>query len=275
MSTIHIASPTGEEAQHDEPSLRSLWEQGLLHQDTHYWRDGMPEWRPLHELFPPAGSEAVAPPPLPTPAYSYVKNPTRLTAFVEVMLWVSIAMHCVSIISDLGQIALLSAPFTVAQGETNDLRQKVVVVASFVVFIITGIVFLKWVYRAHLNSRGFGARNMTSTPGWSVGNYFIPIFCLFRPYQGMTEVWKVSLNPPTWRFQHGSSLIGWWWMLWIASGIFGRIMMGYKTGNTVQGLRDFTWFSISSEVLDIVLCLVTMKLVKTIARNQEELVING
>lgn len=275
MNTIHLASPTGDQSQHEEPSLRSLWEQGLVPEDSHYWRDGMPEWRPIHELFPPHAETLATPPPLPASVYSYVKNPSRLTAIVIVMLWVSLAMHCVAIISDLGQLALLSAPFTVAQGEANDLRQKIVVVATFIVFIITGFAFLKWVYRAHLNSRGFGARDMTSTPGWSVGNYFIPILCLFRPYQGMTDVWKVSLNPPTWRYQHGSGLIGLWWMLWIASGIFSRIIMGHKADNTVEGLRVITWFAISSEVLDIILCLVTIKLIKTIARNQEELVTRG
>ncbi len=51
--------------------------------------------------------------------------------------------------------------------------------------------------------------------------------------------------------------------------------MGHKADNTVEGLRVITWFAISSEVLDIILCLVTIKLIKTIARNQEELVTRG
>lgn len=272
MSTIHIATPAGDQSQHDEPSLRSLWDQGLLHQDTHYWRDGMPEWRPLHELFPPAARTAVAPPPLPAPAYSYVKNPNRLTAFVVVMLWISLAMYCVAIISDFAQLALLSTPFTEAQAEANDLRQNIVVAAMVVVFIVTGIAFLKWIYRANVNSRGFGATDMSSSPGWAVGYYFIPIICLFRPFQGMTEVWKVSLNPKNWRSEEGSGLVGTWWMLWIASRFFGQIIVGWKDGRTVEGLRNFTWGTISGEVLKIILCLVAIKLITTIARNQEELV---
>ena len=275
MSTIHIASPTGDQTQHEEPSLRSLWEQGLVHEDSHYWRDGMPEWRPIHELFPSLAKVVAPPPPLPTPAYTYVKNPSRLTAIVVVMLWVSLAMHCVTIISDLGQLALLSAPFTEAQGEANDLRQSIVAIATFLVFVITGICFLKWVYRANVNCRGFGATNMTHTPGWAVGYYFIPILSLIRPFQDMTEVWKVSQDPKSWQSQDGSGLVGTWWMLWIASNLFGQIMMRWNHGNTVEALRTFTFVSISAEVLDIILCLVAIKLIKTIARKQEELVTLG
>lgn len=275
MSTIHIASPTGDQSQHEEPSLRSLWEQGLVHEASHYWREGMPDWRPIHELFPPAAGSIATPPALPAPAYSYVKNPNRLTAIVIVMLWISLAMHCVTIISAFGQLALLSAPFTEAQGQANDLRQTIVTLATFAVFVITGIAFLKWVYRANVNSRGFGATNMTYTPGWSVGYYFIPILSLYRPFQCMTEVWKVSQNPKAWQSQDGSGLVGTWWMLWIASNLFGQVLIRWKHGDTVEGLRTFTMVSISSEVLDIILCLVAIKLIKTIARNQEDLVTNG
>jgi len=275
MSTIHLASPTGDQSQHEEPSLRSLWEQGLLHEGSHYWRDGMPEWRPIHELFPHAPEIPPALPDLPPPAYSYVKNPSRLTAIAVAMLWVSLTMHCVTIISSFGQLALLSAPFTEAQARANDLRQNIVLFATLAVFVITGIAFLKWVYRANVNSRGFGATDMSHSPGWSVGYYFVPFLCLLRPFEGMTEVWKVSLDPKNWRSQDGSSLVGTWWVLWIASGLFGQVMLRWKPDGTVESLRTLTWVAISSEVLDIILCLVAIKLIRTIARNQEELVTNG
>ena len=49
MSNIHVTTPSGEQAEYDEEEFRSFREQGLFQSDAQYWKDGMPEWRPLQE----------------------------------------------------------------------------------------------------------------------------------------------------------------------------------------------------------------------------------
>jgi hypothetical protein len=74
----------------------------------------------------------------------------------------------------------------------SDVVTGIVGLAQFILAIITGITFLRWIYRSNNNLRALSGESMTFTPGWSVGWYFIPIANLWKPYQVMNEIWKVS-----------------------------------------------------------------------------------
>ena len=163
---IHVTSPSGSQSQHEESQLRSMWEQGLLQEGTQYWKEGMSEWRPLTEYFTPPASADTPPPITVAPsAYSYTKDPRSLTSFLVIMLWVSVGFEVVSILSDFAQMSLLDGVYTEAEAAANDSRQGLIGLGYLGVFIVTGIAFLKWIYRANLNCRGFGAEGMKFTRG--------------------------------------------------------------------------------------------------------------
>jgi len=204
--------------------------------------------------------------------FRYTKNPEALTKFLKTMLWVSLGVTVLTIISDFLQLNLLSGYFTKSGAESNDARQSIIGLIYLVIFIITSVVFLKWVHRANLNCRGFGAQGMKYTPGWSVGYYFIPILNLFRPYQVMKEIWKASKNPVAWQVQEGSALLGWWWALWLISGVLGQLSFRMSlNAQTVDSLKAATVVSIISGIVDIPLCIVAVLLVSGIFTMQEKL----
>ena len=150
------------------------------------------------------------------------------------MLWISVAVAALTLVSDLAQLNLAkSSSVTAEAAESNDTRQLIIGVLQLITFIVTGVTFLMWIYRANLNARGFGATDMEFTPGWSVGYYFIPFINWFRPYQAMKEIWKVSTNPSDWKNQPSSVLLGWWWTLWLVSSLFGHI-----SGNLSMRVKD-------------------------------------
>lgn len=275
MSTIHVSLPSGIETEHDENEVRRLWEGGRLEDGALYWKEGMSEWRPIAELF--EGSASSAPPLVSSPAhqtaYSYTKDPRFLTSFLVVMLWISLGFEVVSILGDYAQFKMLSGPLTEAEIDANDVRQGLIRLGYFGVFLVTGVAFLKWIYRANLNSRGFGAKFMRFTPGWSIGYYFVPIMSLFRPYQAMKEIWQVSQDPRGWKSQGGGPLLGSWWALWLISWAVGQWAFRlFNFANSIEMLKTATGISIVSSVIGILLCLVAVQLVKTIAGRQEELV---
>lgn len=276
MGIIHVASPTGAQSQYEETELRTMWEEGLLEEGTQYWKEGMSEWRPVAdcfstEIFADASSHMES-----TPAYSYSKDPRSLTALLIVMLWICLGSEVANLLGDFAEMALLSGPFTEAQAEANDVRQGLLGLSYIIVFVVTAIAFLKWVYRANLNSRGFGAEDMRFSPGWSVGYYFIPFLNFVRPYQSMKEIWQVSLNPIDWKSVEGSPLLGWWWGLWLVSGLLGRIVLRTsRDAETIEALQFSTALSILSGFIGIVLCLVTLRLIKKISKMQEQLVESG
>ena len=156
--------------------------------------------------------------------YSFSKDPTPLTKFLKNMLLISLAVSVLSLISNSMQMNLLSTgTFSQAAAEANDSREQFMNILYLITFIITGITFLKWIHRANLNCHGFGAQGMEFTPSWSIGYYFIPILNLYKPYEAMKEIWKVSTNPTNWQNETGSSLVGWWWALWLISNFLGQV----------------------------------------------------
>ena len=206
-------------------------------------------------------------------SYAYVKDPKKLTSLLIVLLWISLGFEVISVLGDSAQMALLSNDYTDTQAEANDARQGLIGLGYLGVFIFTGIVFLKWIYRANANSGGFGAQNMQFTPGWSVGYYFIPFINLVRPYQAMKEILQISYNPEDWTYKSVTPLLGWWWGLWLLSGFMGQLVFRLSAGaETIDDLKISTGLSIAAGALGIPLCLVAIKLIKTIAENQEQVV---
>ena len=145
------------------------------------------------------------------------KKSDTLTKWVKYFLYIQIAVAAISMASNFLEYQLLSdyqnGVYTsqekaVADGEANDQRQQLIAIAYLVVFIVSGFLILKWIYRANYNARQLGASGMKFTPGWSVGWYFIPIFTLWKPYQAMKEIWKASHAPNDWTNAATSSILG-------------------------------------------------------------------
>lgn len=201
--------------------------------------------------------------------YEYNNSPTSLTRFLKTMLWISLGISIISLLSDFKQMNLLSGSFSQAEAEFNDARQHIIGVIFLVASIVTGIAFLKWIYRANSNCRGFGAQGMKFTPGWSIGYYFIPISNLYAPYQAMKEIWKVSTNPADWQNEAGSSLLGLWWALWLSDGFcYQHALRMSLREDTVTSLQT----SITASIIDIPLCIVAVSLISAIIAKQEKLV---
>ncbi len=92
------------------------------------------------------------------------------------------------------------------------------------VFVIGGIVFFIWLYRAVANVHALGARGFSSAPAMAVVWYFVPIANLGMPYVTMRDTWRASVNPRDWEAASSSSIIGLWWFFWLAGNIAGVIV---------------------------------------------------
>jgi hypothetical protein len=92
----------------------------------------------------------------------------------------------------------------------------------FVSLLACYVVVSMWIYRTNANAHSLGA-DMSFTPGWAVGWFFIPVACLFMPFQAVREVWDESHLLAGRHEEVESSLVGWWWGLWIASTIISNL----------------------------------------------------
>jgi hypothetical protein len=163
--------------------------------------------------------------------------------------------------------------YSQSEAEANDSRQQIIAFSSIGIFIITGIFFLIWIYRANLNCRGFTTQEMEYTSGWSVGWFFIPFANLYKPYRAMKEIWNISENPNDWKNQNGSGLLVFWWTLWLLSGFLGQLSFRLAlNANTVSSLQTATVVSIISGIIDIPLDIVCIILISVIIAKQDKLV---
>lgn len=268
MSETHIATRDGQKAVYQLADLTAGLAAGRIPENALYWRAGMSEWRPVTEL---GGRRAAASAP-PLPGYRFLKDPTKLTTILIFLVYTRAVASLISIFSDFAQLALLGSQLTEAAGAANDARQQIVAIIYLLVFVVTGILFLIWINRANKNCHGFTS-GMEFTSGWSIGWYFIPFANLIKPFQAMSEIWRVSHDPVNWKSMKPSALMRWWWGLWLLSGFLGQ--MSWKLSlkaDSVSKLQDSTTISIASSAVDIVLCIVAAVMVGKIFKAQARLV---
>ncbi len=206
------------------------------------------------------------------------KDSELLTKWVRYMLYAQILIAVISIISGYLEYQLLSdyqngfytsQELALADGEASDQRQGIVGILYLVVFVVSGFLILKWIYRANYNARQLGAENMKFTPGSSIGYHFIPILALWKPYQAMKEIWKASKSPSDWTFQKTSAILPIWWTIWVISNVLGYAI--FKLAMHVEELPELINLNLITQVsniLSIPLALVFLEIINNIYKMQ-------
>ena len=206
------------------------------------------------------------------------KSSESLTKWIRYVLYAQILIAILSIIFGILEYQLLSGyqegvyaslKEAFADGEVAIQLLQGIGIASLIAFVASAVLILKWIYRANYNARQLGAQNMTYTPAWSIGYYFIPIFNLWKPYQAMKEIWMASKNPLDWRFTKISPILPIWWALWIISNLLNQSIFRLSaSAEELPELMNLNIMSQVSNVLDIPLAIVTLAIVNGIYRMQ-------
>lgn len=95
-------------------------------------------------------------------------------------------------------------------------------VVFLIVYGVTGVLALKWIYRVTRNAHAF-AEGLPTSPAWAVGWFFVPVAALWKPYAALSDVWQASERPAGWRTAPKPRWLAWWWIAWIAYGVANYI----------------------------------------------------
>ena len=207
------------------------------------------------------------------------KDISSLYNTLILLLKATILISLVAAISSMLQVKLINDMTTgnfdnstiEDQANLNDLRQQLVGIIQFSLFIITGVVFLRWIYFSNSNSRSLGASGMQFTPGWSIGYYFVPFLHFYKPYIAMKEIWKTSKDPKNWEMIKTPSLFPQWWTLWIISSISANL--SFRLSMRAEELNELfvsSSVTLASDLVQIPLALIAIKLVGSIFDMQNE-----
>jgi hypothetical protein len=134
-------------------------------------------------------------------------------------------------------------------------------VAELLTLIACIIVVGRWIYRASANAHAMNVE-MTITPGWAVGWYFVPIANLYKPFHAMREIWWASHESQGGYEERAPQLVGWWWGLWIITNILANV--AWRLGELGVGPT----LDLVASMLNVALCIVLIMIMREITTSQ-------
>ncbi|MGW6291926.1 DUF4328 domain-containing protein [Streptomyces sp. NPDC055058] len=84
-----------------------------------------------------------------------------------------------------------------------------------VAFLLTGIVFLRWLWQMRVNAEALAPGGHRMKRGWTTGAWLVPVACFFLPKRIINDIWAAS-SPPD-RPQRTGVLLTSWWLLFVAA----------------------------------------------------------
>src|SRR5262249_30440260 len=109
------------------------------------------------------------------------------------------------------------------------------------------------------------------------GRILCPFLNLIRPFQVTREIWKANnphpdyVNAMAWQYSASSPLIGAWWGTWILSGVLGRLVATFsRDAKTADSLLSLTYFSIVSDIVNLIPAVLVILLIRAINERQEQ-----
>ncbi|PYT00103.1 MAG: hypothetical protein DMF63_09045 [Acidobacteria bacterium] len=208
-------------------------------------------------------------------------RPLRPLAILAISgLAVMVVADSLSLIAGLGQVI---SPDSVIDLDDEGaasiwlMMQGLIFLLTFVALILSGILFLIWLYRAHSNLESLQGRNLEFTPGWAVGYWFVPFVNLYKPFQVVREVWWES-NPEideehsflSESLRTAPTYMGIWWAMWIISNIADNVASRVYDPDTMDNIEISGIVFIVSSVISIAAALLAMKVVWDITKRQTE-----
>jgi len=197
------------------------------------------------------------------------------------LIWVVLILDILSLISGYLQYDLLQ---TFASGgeisnetiESNDSREQIIGLFYLIAFIISAVTFILWFRRAYFNLHQ-KINYLSHSEGWAAGSWFVPFISLYRPYQIMKELYQetadlLKRNNIRVNSNFTTSLLGWWWGLWLLSNAIGQFVFRYSNNAvTIDELTTSTIASMIGNLVSIPLALITIKVIQDYADVEPQL----
>ena len=150
--------------------------------------------------------------------------------------------------------------------------------AFFAIFAVSVVSYARFFHRSMNNVQAAGDPDATMPPGWTWGYHFIPILNLWKPLQGVLQIWRASMrltaeNPKV------PATVGWWWAAWLSTNVISNISLRLSISSGVfdEEITDFDmflssfYFDIASSVTGIICSVLLLRLASRIHRAQQAL----
>ncbi|QFT78395.1 DUF4328 domain-containing protein [Erythrobacter sp. THAF29] len=167
------------------------------------------------------------------------KNLRTLALIITICGWGVVAL---SLIAALSQAAWLVSYTQFAESPVMLAVSGITGAINNLVYLISVIPVLIWIYTAHDNLRKTGVTGLKRSPGWATFSFFVPIANLFVPFGAMRELANRSAGEPEELAEASVDEVTSWWGCWLGSLLLAAILLIVALIDSVPGLFVTTPF---------------------------------
>jgi len=121
--------------------------------------------------------------------------------------------------------------------------------------VVIAVLFMRFLYKAVQQARGFTTPYTYVSPGWAVGYWFIPIMNLYRPFEAVKALFKACAQQAggDGKPAAGEQLLGAWWGMFLVSNVAGWMLARSDIDlGSIAGISTYAEYSIGCNLLLII-----------------------
>jgi hypothetical protein len=159
---------------------------------------------------------------------------------------------------------------TLEEAQRADDRVGAMSSIVLVLYLITGIVWIIWFYRARKNADAFGSVFQRFGAGWAIGGWFCPIVNLWFPYVIAKDILDDTERDPNagWPQRPFRPLLLLWWLAYVALFVMGFVESAASDSKTPDGLHHYTNVVIAATIARLVAAALALVVVRQITAAQ-------
>ncbi len=128
--------------------------------------------------------------------------------------------------------------------------------------LATMVLFAVWIYFAGANLREADVDDLEFSPASRIWWFFVPVASLFKPFQGMRELWNASLN--RWPHDENAAVVTIWWVTYLLTS-FAALFVIYS-GQVAGTHLTALWVQSLTAMVRAVFAIIILRGVATAQR---------
>lgn len=146
---------------------------------------------------------------------------------------------------------------------------------AMILYAITIIPVLIWIYLAHDNLRREGLSGLKNTPAWATVSFFLPFANLYFPFAAMRELANRSAGEPEELAEADVDMVFSWWGCWVGGMVLWTLVELTLYVDSIPGIWVTTpfWATQGLGILSLIFlsgsAYFLIQTVRTITRDQE------
>ena len=136
-------------------------------------------------------------------------------------------------------------------------------------FVVIAILFLRFLYKAVQQAKGYTTPFTYVSPGWAVGYWFIPIMNLYRPFEVVKNLSKACGQQASGDGKPavGEQLLSAWWAMFLISNAAGWALARSDSDfSSAAGITTYAEYSIGCNLLSIAAAVLFWLVIKKLAK---------